>query len=444
MARDDVQSLAHDPRRQHAEDGVWEEIERDGHGRLLLDAEPELDGVELPRAAPGSKGEEMRDHEWREALGVPQNVGDQRPLDAPLDQEEADEEEKAGHDERVRVRTPLHDRSLSETEKQTDAARHDEPCSKEIKLPNCRRFRSYHVGDGAKRRDGDIRGRQTQTRDDGVRAKNPREMGFQGAALDRAQPEAKRRGRRHGGEDAVLPQSGFVHPAQDAHGAGHQHSDRQTLHSAHEVEQHRQAGLDREGADEVPDHGPGERPDHDHPRRGQIAQAARDHDREAQRRGVRAQQPRQLAVLHVQRALELLLVDDDVAQQEREPEQADRAHADEGHLSRQTSQLGRHALVQLCCWGWSWSSGALVCNARTLCLRRRRAVRTARHGGAVTAARRRHGAELDVALCNFVDGKCCAGSIFWRPSCFGVLLTASGRRRLLALVGDVSRFGNNE
>lgn len=59
MSRDEVQDAADDPCRQHADDGVGKEVEGDGHGRGALDAQPELDGKELPPAEEGAEAEEV-------------------------------------------------------------------------------------------------------------------------------------------------------------------------------------------------------------------------------------------------------------------------------------------------------------------------------------------------------------------------------------------------
>lgn len=102
--------------------------------------------------------------------------------------------------------------------------------------------------------------------------------------------------------------------------------------------------MQRECAHDIPHHQPQECPDHETLWRHQIRQRPRDHHRQSVGHVERPDQPWELRVLDAQRLPELLLVDQDIAQQEREKHQPGRAHDDQDDFRREIAQFRGDAL----------------------------------------------------------------------------------------------------
>lgn len=169
-------------------------------------------------------------------------------------------------------------------------------------------------------------------------------MGAERAALKTADPEAERRGARHGREDARLAQTGLVDAAQDAHRSRHEDADRQALHRARYEEQDPQLRADHAGHHRVPRRLPQERADHQRLRRGEVRERPGDDDGEPARQEGRAHEPGGLRRADAQGVAEGELRDRGVAVRQGEDDLARRAHGDEYDLGEEVGQLRRHAL----------------------------------------------------------------------------------------------------
>ncbi|KAB8336745.1 hypothetical protein FH972_021054 [Carpinus fangiana] len=176
---DEVQGARDDKRREHANDGVGQQPQRDGQrGRALL-RQPEAHGVELPRAAVRAEAESVGGDERREAGRRPQAVVDEGAARAALEEVEGQEAEQAEEDQRA-----------------------------------------------AEHRRG---------------AEDPGEVGGECAALECAGPEAKGRHGGHGGEDACLAHAWRVDAAEDRHAGRDEDTDGEALHGTDDEEENARA-----------------------------------------------------------------------------------------------------------------------------------------------------------------------------------------------------------
>ena len=102
--------------------------------------------------------------------------------------------------------------------------------------------------------------------------------------------------------------------------------------------------MQRECAHDIPHHQPQKGPNHEILRGHQIRQRPRYHHRQSVGHVERSDQPREFGVLDPQRLPELLLVDQDIAQQERKEHEPRRAHDDQDDFRREITQFRGDAL----------------------------------------------------------------------------------------------------
>ena len=171
-----MQSATNHPRRQHADYCVRDVIQGHGNGRGVLNAQPELDGIELPRPKVRPEPEEVRNHQRRESLRLPQSRRDQWSCNPALDEKQRHQGQNPDHDQGVRVRRPRGDGPLRETEQQTYTPDHSEERPDVVELAQRGRFLAGSVGDRTQRGDSEKRSHSAETRKDGIGAEDPRQM----------------------------------------------------------------------------------------------------------------------------------------------------------------------------------------------------------------------------------------------------------------------------